>query len=338
VSRAIISHSNQEEFYQPNLSLINIYPNRQPNTLQSEVVFVQSKDDFVQSEDVFRQFEKQLTNPAVQLKVLESNNLLPNNDQEQAKSILSIHSDSIHSNRRSANTPRITIELTADTAATAAKAINEDLIPLAANAVIQDLETNHTALRNLRLAELKREIRKLEARFIAETQTRVKELQDHLALARIQSGTNLSTLFPNENALATALISPEQLETRINQLKGIQEQYAFYSTDDTASTSEKPYISEVTDKVLEIKALQAMTIDYSNINPVNIEQPAAPPLHPKSPKKALMAGVGFILGGMIGVFIVLIQTSLSNRRKDYQEVAYHEVKLNEPARSTTTAS
>lgn len=337
VSRAIISHSNQGQLYLPNLNLATIYsdysnPLRSTNRISQNAQPGPLKPITLQSEEVFKLFEKHLTSPAIQRKIVDSNNLLPDKNPEPVKDIISIHSD------KRANTPRITIELTADTAATAAKAINEDLIPLAVNAVVQDLETNHTALRNLRLAALNREVRLLESRFITETTTRIKELQDQLALARIQSGTNLSTLFPNENALATTLISPEQLETRMNQLKNIQDQYAFYSIDGTANTPEKPYISEVADKVLKIKALQALTIDYSNISPVNIEQPATPPLHPKTPNKAKMAVIGFILGGMIGVFIALMQISLSNRRKAYQEVAYREVKLDEPARSTVPTS
>lgn len=59
--------------------------------------------------------------------------------------------------------------------------------------------------------------------------------------------------------------------------------------------------------------LKGLDLDLSALTLVRVDQPAAKPLKPKEPKRILIIAIGFMLGGMIGVFVALIRSMLVRR-------------------------
>ena len=58
---------------------------------------------------------------------------------------------------------------------------------------------------------------------------------------------------------------------------------------------------------------KGLDLDLSALTLVRVDQPAAKPLKPKEPKKVLIIAFGFMLGGMLGVFVALIRSMLAKR-------------------------
>lgn len=58
---------------------------------------------------------------------------------------------------------------------------------------------------------------------------------------------------------------------------------------------------------------KGLDLDLSALTLVRVDQPAAKPLKPKEPKKVLIIAIGFMLGGMLGVFVALIRSMLAKR-------------------------
>ena len=59
--------------------------------------------------------------------------------------------------------------------------------------------------------------------------------------------------------------------------------------------------------------LKGLDLDLSALTLVRVDQPAAKPLKPKEPKRILIIAIGFMLGGMLGVFVALIRSMLAKR-------------------------
>ncbi|WP_415754967.1 Wzz/FepE/Etk N-terminal domain-containing protein [Pseudomonas leptonychotis] len=57
----------------------------------------------------------------------------------------------------------------------------------------------------------------------------------------------------------------------------------------------------------EAARLRSLEIDAANLKLVSVDQVAVEPLRPIKPKKALILGVGLVLGGMLGLFIALVR-------------------------------
>lgn len=60
--------------------------------------------------------------------------------------------------------------------------------------------------------------------------------------------------------------------------------------------------------------LKSINLDLSTLKLVRIDQQAEPPIKPIAPKKALIVGLGIVLGGLFGVFIALIRGMLIKRQ------------------------
>lgn len=58
---------------------------------------------------------------------------------------------------------------------------------------------------------------------------------------------------------------------------------------------------------------KGLDLDLSALTLVQVDQPATKPLKPKEPKKVLIIAIGFMLGGMLGVFVALIRSMLAKR-------------------------
>lgn len=60
--------------------------------------------------------------------------------------------------------------------------------------------------------------------------------------------------------------------------------------------------------------LKSINLDLSTLKLVRIDQQAEPPIKPIAPKKALIIGLGIVLGGLLGVFVALTRNMLINRK------------------------
>ena len=58
----------------------------------------------------------------------------------------------------------------------------------------------------------------------------------------------------------------------------------------------------------ELAHLKNLNVNFDQFNLVNIDRPASPPQSPIKPKKALIVGLGLILGLMLGTMVVVVRT------------------------------
>ena len=66
----------------------------------------------------------------------------------------------------------------------------------------------------------------------------------------------------------------------------------------------------------EAARLRSLQVDVSSLNLVDIDQVALEPLRPIKPKKALILALGLVLGGMLGIFIALVRSMMSNKTRN----------------------
>lgn len=66
--------------------------------------------------------------------------------------------------------------------------------------------------------------------------------------------------------------------------------------------------------------LKSINLDLSTLQLVRIDQQAEPPLKPIAPKKALIVGLGIVLGGVLGIFFALIRSMLINRKAQIEVI------------------
>lgn len=60
--------------------------------------------------------------------------------------------------------------------------------------------------------------------------------------------------------------------------------------------------------------LKELDMDFAALNIVRVDQPAVQPLKPVKPKKLLVILIGFVLGGMLGVFAALMRVVLEKQQ------------------------
>lgn len=82
---------------------------------------------------------------------------------------------------------------------------------------------------------------------------------------------------------------------------------------------EDVYLKNLADLREEAARLKGIKLDTEHLRLVRLDQPALQPLNPVKPKKAIILALGFVLGGMLGVFIALVR-SLASRTKAPQPV------------------
>ena len=74
-----------------------------------------------------------------------------------------------------------------------------------------------------------------------------------------------------------------------------------------------PFIPELRGLESQLEFLRKIDIDPDNVQVFTLDSAAEEPQTPIKPKKALILVLGLVLGGMHGVFVVLIRTILSKR-------------------------
>lgn len=81
-----------------------------------------------------------------------------------------------------------------------------------------------------------------------------------------------------------------------------------------ARENEDLFITEQAELKKQLALLENTHVDFDNLEIVRIDQIAHTPYRPIKPNKKLIVAVAFLLGGMLGVFIALIQSMVAKRR------------------------
>lgn len=79
-------------------------------------------------------------------------------------------------------------------------------------------------------------------------------------------------------------------------------------------TNDDPFIVGLRDFENQLDFLSKVSVSPSNVAVFTLDNAAEAPDTPIKPKKALIIGLGFVLGGMLGIFAALIRSMLIKRR------------------------
>lgn len=77
--------------------------------------------------------------------------------------------------------------------------------------------------------------------------------------------------------------------------------------------NEDLFLAELAENRKEISRLKSLEVDMENLRLVRIDQTAIEPANPIKPKKSLIVAISIIIGGMLGVFGVLIRGVIRKR-------------------------
>lgn len=75
----------------------------------------------------------------------------------------------------------------------------------------------------------------------------------------------------------------------------------------TARKSDDPFIHELSGLKTQLAFYKRINVEPENVAVFTLDTPAEVPETPSKPQKLLFAAIGFVLGGMLGVFIALIR-------------------------------
>lgn len=81
-----------------------------------------------------------------------------------------------------------------------------------------------------------------------------------------------------------------------------------------ARENEDLFLSELAENRKEISRLKNLKVDMDKLKIVHIDQVAIEPVSPVKPNKKMIVAVGFVLGGMLGLFIALIRSMIRRRK------------------------
>lgn len=79
------------------------------------------------------------------------------------------------------------------------------------------------------------------------------------------------------------------------------------------------YLTNLAELREEAARLNSIQLDTEHLRLVRLDQPALQSLDPVKPKKAMIIALGFVLGGMLGVFIALVRSLMA--RNDHPPVS-----------------
>lgn len=75
------------------------------------------------------------------------------------------------------------------------------------------------------------------------------------------------------------------------------------------------FLAELSKLLEKIHRLENLNIDFNKLNLVKIDQLALDSNNKIKPKKSLIVAVGFVLGGLLGIFAALIKSAVRKRRQ-----------------------
>ena len=161
-------------------------------------------------------------------------------------------------------------------------------------------------------------VRALEQHFIEQHQRDILQISSALSIAKASGITSHEALASgmvndsNRFLLGTKILD-SLLETKKSELTSFQ-----FISRPAAEDKNKPLIASVSQLYQTLQALQNKNIDLQSLQPITIDEPAQVPQNPIKPKKKLIVALGVVLGGMLGVFIALIQIAMASHREQLQ--------------------
>ena len=206
----------------------------------------------------------------------------------------------------------------------AANLINKFLLPAATQATQSALSQDLAAKVKSYQDSLSNKIFANESLFLEQGKLRAQQLSHALTIAQAggivtaqaveqskNEGTRNDTLY---------LLGTELLTAALNEQKKETEQFRYISQP-KVDEENKPLLAEVAPLEIKRETLSKLTINLQTVEPVTIDEPAAIPTSPVKPKKRLIVALGVVLGGMLGVFIALIQIAIASRKEKLAQKA-----------------
>ena len=299
--------------------------------------YIKSTNGFeltVTPESAFEKFEKILTSPITSRYTFQQSRLAQSQNNENSLSRYDAFKNNLNISReKNAPAPRLIISYKADTPEESSRIINDHLLRFTQQQLASEYAKNRTALIKNEQLSLENNIRQIENNFQANNQLRITELREALAQAKAAGIEDIRDTEINGAILSNAsyLMGVSLLTSRIQLIEKRGAAYRYFTAPSDGDT-EKPYIRGVSEKVFQLNQLKEFSTDYSNLQPVMIEQSAFLPVSPIKPKKSLIVALGVILGGMLGIFIALVRIAIQSRKE--KEILMSKTTLTFESQST----
>ncbi len=244
------------------------------------------------------------------LAIGESNRVLAT-DFEDFKQALSITVSNLEKDARTF----INVSFDSQDQPFSARLLNDYLLPSARAKTIAALTAELEAVLTYKKNRLLRQITGIERQFSDNLALKTLELTNALETAKAGNLTSLSgNRFTTINTPSLFMLGTDVLTKQLEQQTDKHDNYRLISTPKTNDAG-KPLLAGVLPLYLQLQQLDNLTINLSQLQPVTIDEPAFVPATPIKPKKPLIAALGVVLGGMLGVFVALIQIALANRER-----------------------
>ncbi|CAM3858711.1 Wzz/FepE/Etk N-terminal domain-containing protein [Parendozoicomonas haliclonae] len=196
-----------------------------------------------------------------------------------------------------------------------ASLINDYLLPAAQQRTVTELSGSLSSALAQQISQINRNIETIESKFVQTVNLDIMKSEQALALAQRGGISTLSTdRFTRITDETLFQLGTNILSKKLEQQRTLLDQYRLISTPKAGDT-DKPLLSEVIPLYLKLQNLKALDTRLENLKPVNIDEPAMVPATPIKPKKTLIVALGIVLGGMLGVFVALIQIAIANRKE-----------------------
>lgn len=217
----------------------------------------------------------------------------------------------------------VTVTYESGDQAFAAKLINNYLLPTARQRTAAELSSNIKIALNQKISGMSRRVSQIENRFVETNALKTMQIGEALDTAKAGGirgfpqelprdiGTNIDsgTMFVLGSDVLAKLV-----EQHVNEL----ERYKFISRPQE-NDSDRPMLGEVIPHALMLQRLQSLDVQLDDLQPVVVDEPAMVPASPVKPKKKLIAVLGVVLGGMLGVFVALVQIAIASRKEKQRQ-------------------
>lgn len=193
---------------------------------------------------------------------------------------------------------------------------NESIINISIKGTNQEIlaETINTLVENSRVAiqdKLLSSLALYEERYMNEMKEMDESLQEYLAeyeRLEAESGLPLLVLFQqNASGSQYMLEANQELLQELRSLEKIT-QVEYEQINSKINNTNTKY-NELHNKLEEVNSLQQVNVVYERIHTLSSAYTGDEPI---APNKILNIVIGFILGGMIGVFVVFLRSYLHN--------------------------
>lgn len=225
------------------------------------------------------------------------------------------------SNPKKDATNFLSIQFSSDNQTFAADLINNYLLPTAQRKTIAAMSADVSTTLRSRKADLTQQIELREQSFLQKQLSISARLEEALTVAKTGGITRpLQGEAISSSPYGEFSLGSDVLASQLHVQKTKTERYRLI-TQPKAGDQDKPLLTAVAPLYLSLQALEKLDIQLNRLQPVEIDEPAAIPTSPIKPKKKLIVALGVVLGGMLGVFVALIQIAIASRKEKMEQQA-----------------